>query len=100
MLTTTKQHNTTINWLKVLSNFTVFLFFSIVSCFSFFDLRSLITLLGIFKLNSVSILSTDRYLYQMLEKSKSYEEREEWTQKIIDLYTKILELLPGMYQNR
>ena len=36
----------------------------------------------------------------MLEKSKSYEEREEWTQKIIDLYTQILELLPGMYQNR
>ena len=36
----------------------------------------------------------------MLEKSKSYEEREEWTQKIIDLYAKILELLPGMYQNR
>ena len=38
---------------------------------------------------------TDRYLYSMLEKSKSHEENIDWIQKIIDLYTKILAMLPG-----
>ncbi|VDH94763.1 Hypothetical predicted protein [Mytilus galloprovincialis] len=36
----------------------------------------------------------DRYLGEMLAKSKTSEERTEWSRKFIELYTTILELLP------
>lgn len=41
------------------------------------------------------VLILDRYLGEMLAKSKTSEERTEWSRKFIELYTTILELLPG-----